>query len=96
MRQRNLFQKAGAIVGGAAGALFGLVVGLEYGGTMGAITGTVLGIAAGAVIGPYLLLLLAAIAALVVAPLLLVGLVLYVIGLAIEDLLGRKGRDHEV
>jgi hypothetical protein len=88
MRDRGRLWWAGTIIGGVLGALFGYVVGIEYGGVMSAAAGVILGIPFGAFIGPYLALVLAAVAVLVVLPFALIGLVLYVIGLAIQDLLG--------
>ncbi len=89
MRHRSWLWWAGTIAGGAFGALFGYVVGEEYGGVMGSIAGFILGIPFGAFIGPYLAIVLAAAGTVVVAPLMLLGLLLYVIWLAIQDLLGR-------
>jgi hypothetical protein len=90
MRERNSLRRAGRIIGGFAGALFGYVVGMEQNGALGAIAGVVLGIPVGAVLGPYAAYLFAAMALLVLVPLVLAGLAFYVVGLAIHDVLRRK------
>lgn len=90
MRHGSRLRWAGTIVGGIVGALFGYVVGMEQGGVVGAIVGVILGIPFGAFTGPYLALLLAGAATLVAIPLVLAVLVLYVTGLAIQDLFRRQ------
>jgi hypothetical protein len=90
MKERSSLRRAGSVTGGALGALFGYVVGMEQGGTWGAISGVVICIPIGAFLGPYLVYLLVTVVLVALVPLLLLGLFFYVAGLAVHDVLWRK------